>query len=316
MIALTGFIKIQAQDLLGYKGAVSISTDNDVFVYGRDFDRFYSFGAGVQYDFKSEKLLGLERLFDNKKGYFFGIGARIEGYTSSNAEIYSRTTVLEDNDDFDRPWAGLLFASLDATYLFERSFFKTGLLLGVMGPSSQAGALQMYWHEDISNDLTYEGWQFQIPDQAIVNLSALYAYDLTPKLKPFDVFAKVGVQLGNLYINAAPTIGLRFGEFQNITKSIGTGNDIMISRKSTEFFFQSTFGASINAFNGTAQGNLFDPENGFAVDKLNTVHTTMSHGIYFTSGVISLSANYIFSYGEVLQGEKHIYARFAGSFRF
>jgi hypothetical protein len=226
------------------------------------------------------------------------------------------TPQLEDNDDFDRPWAGLLFADISANYMFERSYVKFGMLVGIMGPSSQAGALQTYWHEDISNDLTYEGWQFQIPDQLLLNFSGTYAYDFTPNIKGFDIYSKVSAFLGNLYVKAQPIIGFRFGEFESITKSIATSNDVLLKKGDYEFFIHSTVGFSINYFDATAQGNLFDQDNIYRVERLNRQNLSMSHGLYFSSNAISLFMNYKFSYGRVLKGKDHVYGILGGSFRF
>ncbi len=316
LVLLTGIFYVSAQDTSNYKSQISFTTDNDIFVPGRDFDRYYSFGAKLGYQFKTEQFLGLQKLFQNKTDYFFSIDASIEGYTSSNAEKFAGTLDVEGPENFDRPWSGLLYAKLTTTYAFERSFLKLGVLSGVMGPSSQAGALQLYWHENISDDLQYEGWQFQNPDQLLLNTSAEFLYDLSPQKESLGFFIGGSAQLGTLYIDALPMAGFRLGLFQPLNKSVSFDNQLMGNPKKTEFFFQSKFGVGLVAFDGTAQGNILKSDSPFKINDLSNAYTTMIHGLYLSNDWISLGLVYTWEYGRVVAKSTHVYGRLQGSIRF
>ncbi|NER17177.1 lipid A-modifier LpxR family protein [Spongiivirga citrea] len=311
-----GIFCVAAQETDTYKNQLSFSTDNDIFVIGRDFDRYYSFGIKLGYQFKTERFLGLQKLFKNKIDQSYTIDASLEGFTSSNAEKFAATIDIEGPENFDRPWTGILYAQLKTTYAFERSFVRLGLLTGIMGPSSQAGALQLYWHADISNDLEYEGWQFQNPDQLLLNISSEYIYDLTPTSKTFGLFAGGQARFGNLYIDAMPVFGFRLGLFESISKTASFGNQLMANKKVTEYFFQSKFGLGLVAFDGTAQGNLLRSDSPYKIDDLSNSFATMIHGIHLNADWLTLGLVYTWEYGRVVPKSTHIYGGLHGSVRF
>ncbi len=121
-----------SQDTLTFKGELRVFADNDVFVPWQNLDQYYSYGFGAGYAFKAKKLFGLEKLFSKKSTYFFDLEIRMEAYTPSNKSISEED--IEGNINFDRPFAGLIFGVFKSSYIFERSVFKAGILLGIMGP--------------------------------------------------------------------------------------------------------------------------------------------------------------------------------------
>lgn len=316
LVYIASIFHLSAQDTTAYKNQLSFSTDNDIFVPGRDFDRYYSFGAKLGYQFKKGNFLGLQKLFLNKTDYFFSIDVSIEGYTSSNAEKFAATLEVEGPENFDRPWSGLLYAELGTTYSFQRSFFKLSVLGGIMGPSSQAGALQLYWHENISDDLQYEGWQFQNPDQLLLNVSGEYVYDLNPEANTFNLFAGAQARVGNLYIDALPMAGFRLGLFQSMNKTVSFNNQLLADPAKEELFFQSKIGLGLVAFDGTAQGSLIGSNSPFKIDDLSNAYVTMIHGVYFSEDWLSLGLVFTWEYGKVVKNSTHIYGRLQGSIRF
>ncbi|MBT8302173.1 MAG: lipid A deacylase LpxR family protein, partial [Maribacter sp.] len=231
-----------------------------------------------------------------------------EGYTSTKKVILTRE-VEQDSVSFDRPYAGVLFGELGANYTFTHSFVKANLLLGIMGPSSFARKLQDWIHESITEGEALEGWEFQIPDQFVFNLSLSGTYDLTPESNGFDVFAMGQLRAGNLVIDAQPLVGIRLGKFGPLTTSSTFGNGVLASKLISEFYLRSTVSAAFTLFNGTAQGNLFDRDFEYAVDDFSQFHTAMSHGIFFRKKGYSLGLDHVFSFGKSVKGSRHIYGR-------
>ena len=301
-------LKVSAQDNTNFKYSFELSSDNDAYVVRDNLDRFYSFGVGMKMAFRPKQFLGLERLLPKKKNFFIDILLKSEGYTPTKQFVRQRD-VERDSVSFDRPFAGVLFGQLGASYTFTRSFIKAELLLGIMGPSSLSRELQDWIHENISVDDVLNGWEFQIPDQLIFNLNLRGAYDFTPETKGFDVFAMGQFRAGNLYIDARPLVGIRMGRFGPLTTSSAFGNGVLATNLISEFYLRSTVSAAFTLFNGTAQGNLFDRDFEYAVEDFNQFHTAMSHGIFFRKNRYSIGFDQVFSFGKPLKGVRHIYGR-------
>ncbi|WP_281988703.1 lipid A-modifier LpxR family protein [Aquimarina aggregata] len=313
-VSLIYLTQLKAQQTRHYNKEISLSTDNDALVAWQNSDRYYTFGAGMQFKFKAEKLLRLEKLFSSKIDYFFGTELRLEGYTPSNKSI-GINPGQKSTSNFDRPFAGILYGTLDVTYVFEKSFFEVGFLSGVMGPSSQAEDLQGWFHDNITGGSVFDGWRFQIPNQFIFNIRAKIAYDFILESEFFDVFGMVETRLGNLYIDVSPAIGLRIGKFGELYQSASFSNSILSDQK-FKYYLQSTIGGTITGFNATAQGNLFDRRVEFALDDISNNHIILTNGIFLSYQKISIGFDHFFTFGKVIPNKQHFYARSIIRFRF
>lgn len=80
------------------------------------------------------------------------------------------TKTNPDRDDY--PYAGALFAthSLHSSNPVKKYNLQSELLVGVMGPASMADKMQTFVHRVIGNDRPM-GWQYQLPNAALVNLN-------------------------------------------------------------------------------------------------------------------------------------------------
>ncbi|MEN8800248.1 MAG: lipid A-modifier LpxR family protein, partial [Flavobacteriaceae bacterium] len=292
------------------------NSDNDAFVAWENRDRYYTYGMGASLAFKAKNLLGLENWFSQKEYNFFRAGIRIEGYTPTNKVVSEEQLQGDSLIVFDRPFAGLLFGTLESTYTFKRSFFTTGVLLGIMGPSSGAGRLQRWIHDNVTDDDVFDGWRFQVPDQFIMNFSGDYVYDFLPDASWFDIYGGAKARLGNLYIDASPVLGFRIGRFNSLGQTVSFSNGLLAGKSDWELYLRSSFSANFAFFNATAQGNLFGPKFEYAVDELNPLFLSMTHGIYFAYRRIVIGYDHFFSYGEVVKKQRHIYARFEFKYRF
>lgn len=306
--------KSRAQENI-YKSELKVIVDNDIFAVFRDSDRYYSYGMGLEYAFKTEKFLGLQKLFKNKKNLFYTLGVRLEGYTPSQVRAFAFTPEIEDRDDFDRPFAGLLYATLGTTYTFERSFLKSEILAGVIGPSSQAGEIQTWFHENITGDPVYDGWQFQLEDQFIFNFKNTFVYDFNPKFRWFHTYLGGTAHVGNLYIRATPFAGFRIGKYQSISNSSGFHNSLLLPKKNSELFFKFNIETRFIAYNATVQGNLFD-EKAYGVDELNNISWHLSSGLYYSFNRFSINFIYLWSTGVLNDTENHGYGTFNVAYRF
>ena len=304
-----------AQDTVPYKYALGFTSDNDAYVTFENRDRYYTFGAGFFFALRPERFLGLERQFSKKTDYFFRFRIQSEGYTPTK-KVVTAQEVEQDSIFFDRPFAGLFYGALEGTYAFERSFLKAEVLLGIMGPSALTREMQDWIHENITGDGIFDGWDYQVPDQMIFNISLSAAYDLLPKVRGIDAFAMGTARVGNLHIDATPLLGLRLGKFGPLSRSSAFGNSLLASLGQKEVFLKSTVSATFTAFNGTAQGNLFRRDFEYAVEDLNRFHLGMTHGIFISGKRYALGYDHIFNFGKVVRDTRHIFARVEFIYRF
>ncbi|MDT7827547.1 DUF2219 family protein [Pricia sp. S334] len=221
-----------------------------------------------------------------------------------------------DRIAFDRPYAGLLYGRFETVYTFNRSFLKGTLLLGIMGPASLAGKFQDWFHDEITHDPIFDEWKYQVPNQSIFNADLTYGYDFLPNRKWFDVYSAINARLGNLYIDASPTLGVRFGKFNKLAHSLATDNAILLNPADWELLVQATIGGSVNLFDGTAQGSLFRRDFEYAVDDLKLFNAVTTLSLYATFKRISLGIEHHFLYGKVVPTERHVYARTIFKYRF
>ncbi len=303
-----------AQNTPAFDREISFSSANDAFVVWQNSDRFYSYGLGLNLKFKKEKILGLQRYFPKKTGYFFEVGLRLEGYTPTNKTV-SEADIQQNTISFDRPYAGLLFGNFNVTYAFDRSFLRGKALLGVMGPASFADDFQGWFHDNVTDDPVFEEWRFQVPNQLIANIALSYAYDFIPEHRWFDLYGMLHTRLGNLYIDASPALGLRLGKFNKLGESVGMDNNIL-SNAGTELFLQSTISSSLHIFDGSAQGNLLNNDFEYGVADLNPVSATMIQSVYFSARRFSLGIEHYFTFGKVVSHERHLYARTILKYKF
>ncbi|MEO1011511.1 MAG: lipid A-modifier LpxR family protein [Bacteroidota bacterium] len=315
LLCVLMYAPLYAQETVSLDREFALSSANDAFVLWQNSDRFYSFGFGAHLRFKKERFLGLQDIFIKREDYFFELGVRLEGYTPTNKEV-TQMDIQGNTVSFDRPFAGLLYGTLGATYAFERSFVRGKLLLGVLGPSSMADDFQGWFHRNITNDPVFDEWRFQVPDQGVLNTDITYGYDFMPYAKVLNIYGALNARLGNLYIDTSPTLGFRVGKFKKLSKSIAMGNNILSDSNETEFFLQTAIKGTITMFDATAQGNLFHRQFEHAIADLSNFHTTFSQSLYFSIRWFSMGVEHYFTFRKVVPKETHAFARILLKYRF
>lgn len=309
---------LSAQDTIQpktYKGELFVSTDNDVFIPWQNLDRYYTYGIAFSYRFQPEKFIGIPKWFSSKNNYAIAISLHQEGYTPSN-KSFTLEEVLQDSVAFDRPFAGLLYGKLNAHFIFNKKSISLSVLAGVMGPASGADKVQKWYHSSISDDLVFDGWNLQIPNQFIFNIDAKYEYYL--EYQPWlDFYGSMKAQAGNLYINTSPELGFRIGNLYPFNRSNAYSNAFFDrTNHKLEFGLKSSISITLEAFNATAQGNIFNRDYPYEIEKLSPFYTTMTHEIFV--GYKNYTARFItvYNYDKVVPNSRHIFGTIAVSIRF
>ena len=187
---------------------------------------------------------------------------------------------IEEYIEDDYPYAGLVFARVDWSYQNDKHADTFGIVLGLIGPSSQADAMQKWVHKGIGADKP-EGWHNQLKDEPAINISyehKLKLYDSFMGKKhsvtdmAWDVTSYAGGSAGNLMSDVHTGAILRFGTGANRFPStiyrggVGALPDVGYSAKASFVYYfllglegQCTFNTFIT------EGNTF--ENTHSLDR-------------------------------------------------
>ncbi|CAN5508609.1 lipid A deacylase LpxR family protein [soil metagenome] len=251
MICLLATVAASAQT---HSNEIGLQVDNDSFL-AQGSDRYYTNGAFLYYrhaltinttahPLLANKVLGFEvgqKLFNPQSGYVPG------------------------PQYVDRPFAGYLYAGANLNFLYKNeSNLKLSAQLGVVGPASGGEEAQKFIH-DTFGFYTLGGWQYQIKNDAELNLGAEYN-KLIARASWIDVTAGAYANLGNGFTGAGIGPLLRAGNFNQLFNSVSTqstvskGGQVAPLHKHELFFY---YKPQLNyvLYDATIQGGLFDNHN-------------------------------------------------------
>ncbi|WP_271784763.1 lipid A-modifier LpxR family protein [Aquimarina algiphila] len=307
-ILLLNFVTVYSQESSkdAFKYEIELGTDNDFLVISTASDKYYTYGINASFRWRVDKPNFLSKILPNKTGYFESIGFNIEGYTPD---------YQSSNNETERPYAGWSYFEFQSTYGFKNSFLRLGIDMGILGPDSQAGALQNWFHEHISSDRVLDGWKNQIDNQLGVNLRGLLAVSFYHN-KIFDLYGSADISLGNVFTYINPGINFRFGKFNNLSNSAAYQNTILANKSNKEFFLDGGIAIKISAFNATIQGNKIDEFNFIDSKIINNIYFNGQVGVYYASSRSTFGAKYFFSSGELNDNDNQRYAMLTYSFKF
>src|SRR6476469_1614945 len=132
---------------LTYKKEFRVITDNDAYLLKRK-DGYYTNGIFLQYNWASRHAV--------KEVNTIEVGQRM--YTS-------RTHFMKTLSEYDRPFAGYLYAKYQRTVFTKKdNAIRYRISLGTIGPNALAKELQTKYHRLISIYKTY-GWDVQVQNE-------------------------------------------------------------------------------------------------------------------------------------------------------
>jgi hypothetical protein len=155
---------------------------------------------------------------------------------------------LETPDPRDRPYAGLLFASLTYNGRDSHSLRSTSLQVGIVGPSALAEETQNLVHETVGAD-RFLGWDQQLNDEPVVRVlhQRFRRWDIKPARRFGDITAHYGGSIGNLSTFANAGAELRFG--RNLPDNFGTATTLSYGQNTAPTrWFGSPSRPSIHGF--------------------------------------------------------------------
>lgn len=210
----------------------------------------------------------------------------------------------------DRPYAGLLYASLAIVRLSPVQQDSAGLAVGVVGPLSLAGTVQRWLHKKY--DWTYpEGWENQLKNEPVMELWYNRLWNLIPPRIYFHGFqpavkAGLGAQVGNLLIAAAAVIDFKLGF--NLKPQMDTFTAAPLfnyfftgrANQTSVYAFVRLEGRSV-VRNMLLQGNTFRESHGVEICPLNG---QLSTGLAYQSSQAGIIVYFVMKTREFV-GQKY-----------
>lgn len=192
---------------------INLQVENDLFV-GDGYDRHYTHGMRLSTLFDRET--SPEFYTDFAEGLWLSGKAR--GEIGLGMSIFTpediRTTALQTRD---RPYAGWTYLSFGLFSILDEKDSRGPRLdtfsvdVGIVGPSSYAGEIQKWWHDDVITAPHPSGWHHQLQDELAGSayLSSVWRHELGNEY--LDVLPSVGLALGTVDTFASAGGTLRFG---------------------------------------------------------------------------------------------------------
>ncbi|WP_461451776.1 lipid A deacylase LpxR family protein [Mucilaginibacter sp.] len=292
IILLLGSFNLFAQT---HSNEIGVETDNDSYL-ARGSDRYYTDGIFIY--FRHALAVDSNSKLQNKV-LGFEAGQKIFNPQSGTIALYPGGP---DNPGYiDRPFAAYLYAGSTLNFLYnDESNLKLSAQLGMIGPDAYGKQVQTWVHKTFGF-YHPSGWEYQIDNNAVLNLSAEYNRLLT-RVDFFDVSLISYGNLGNGFSGAGAGPLLRFGLFNQLFNSISTQSTAIKKNKTTPLHKRELFAYYKPQFNwvaydATIQGGLFTGHNADSMEVTSDKNPFMLSnevGISYTDNrfVLNLAAIY------------------------
>jgi lipid A 3-O-deacylase len=235
-----------------YKSELGLRSDNDSYL-GQGSDRYYTNGLffNFRHALDQQNLpQGLE-----KKTYEISLGQKLFNPYSGDAP---------DPATQDRPFAGYLYAEGAMNWFYSNeSIIKASAQIGTTGKNSLGEAGQKLLHNTFGfYDIA--GWDYQIKNELVLNLSGQYTKLLTRIADNAVEFSFEGyANLGTTFTGAGAALLFRTGSLNQLFNSAYTNAVIGNHAKTKalvkrEFFFYAKPQLNFVAYDATIQGSLFN----------------------------------------------------------
>ena len=184
---------------------LQLGTDNDI-IFKQDGD----YTGGLFLGFSSTP-----RASDGSAGFANRLGMSDALYSwSSQLQIKAWTpseikeTTPQPNE---RPYSGTLTADLGGNWFNHSTSVHLGVKAGVIGPSSKAESFQKKIHKWTGSSYP-EGWEYQVKNQAIFDVSAEYGHLLLRTKSHHELSGYGRLVAGNFQPEIAVGAGWRWGD--------------------------------------------------------------------------------------------------------
>ncbi|MBC8315582.1 MAG: lipid A deacylase LpxR family protein [Bacteroidales bacterium] len=261
--------------------------DNDIFNYT---DRFFTSGLRVDLIVPAFRYNPLNFLMIP----YWGSGINYYGICVVQ-NIYTPSTTRTGGILLkDRPYAGYLYVgSYKITNdLSKRIRFSSEFQIGIIGPSSFGGALQIAFHSSTPQNHPPLGWEYQIQDDLLLNYKAEVEKGILSTRYLESNLHVTGI-LGTVYTNISGGIYLRTGlfnpYFRNLFLSKWSLNKKRGDRNFQCYFFIDLGGRFVG-YDATLEGGVFNRTSIYTLPSgdMNRLLLLGSAGLTITHGGIQI----------------------------
>lgn len=242
----------------------AVQHDND-FLFA--IDRYYTAGSFLRY---SRQLQG-DFIFKSKKNFPIQLDLVLGQETYTPRELFET-----DFDRLERPYAGYLFLRGTLSKGSEQSVFSIKGEVGLAGEQSQAGNVQVAYHELINEFIPV--WAGEIANSVHINGYASYARDFEiPNSNLFKNFAlQSTVALGSRQLFARQEALL----FAGNRDAIGASSAFNRLGDTPEFYGFGGVGVEYVYLNALIQGHPWGDDSPFTLPILPAVFSVKAGGVY------------------------------------
>lgn len=261
-----------------YRYQIGNHLDNDQYINPYN-DRYYMEGYLLNFTtvLSQNNCNGFTSGKVEKKTLELEVGQQMYGPFAT----WARYTFLQD-----RPYTGYLYASAAINWLYtNESALKITAQVGTIGPASKAEAIQKAFH-DAFHLKHPEGWEYQLKNEAGLNIEANYTRLLYRNSQQWlDVAAVPSLRIGNTFSNATAAAQLRIGKLEPFYQSAANNSRVSLggSVQQSELYFFATPQLSYVAYNATIQGGLFLKDKGPVTYDIYHMVFTQQLGIQFAT---------------------------------
>lgn len=263
---------------------------NDKFA---DDDKYFTNGLYFNYKRILPKSFFLEKTNDNKLQLNIGIGN----------EIYSPTSISSvSSADFDRPFAGWLFARLAVGSIQQKKAFFVITETGITGKESLAGTLQVALHDFFNID-SRPTWKDEISFKWLVNFKTNHVFDVGSNSNNAFQY-RISPSFGTKDIFLENEVSYFFGRlnsFQNSSRTAIVGKGAL-----KEFYGYVSAGYKYVVHNTLIQGGIFADNDAFTTDITNHI-LKAAVGAVLQSKRNLFKVSYHFNTKETPLSTSHIY---------
>ncbi len=242
-----------------HSNEIGVETDNDSYLL-QGSDRYYTDGIFLYFRHAlSVGGNGNSSLMNKVLG--FEAGQKIFNPQSGSINING----VDQPNLIDRPFAAYLYVGATLNLLYnDESNLKLGAQVGMIGPDAYGKQVQDFVHDNFGF-YHPSGWEYQVDNSFVVNLSAEYN-KLLYRYSWIDVSLASYANLGNGFSGAGAGALIRVGTFNHLFNSVSTQstaikNDDKSPLNDHELFFYYKPELNYVAYDATVQGSLFGTHN-------------------------------------------------------
>ena len=255
LICLFGIVNyVSAQS---HANEIGAQTDNDSYLL-QGSDKYYT--DGIFLYFRHALDVSPNSQLANKV-LGFEIGQKIFNPQSGSINING----VDDPKYIDRPFAGYLYVGSTLNLLYKNeSNLKLGAQVGFVGPDAYGKQVQDFVHDNFGF-YHPSGWEYQVDNSFVVNLSAEYNR-LLVRGSWIDASLSSYLNVGNGFSGAGAGAIIRAGAFNHLFNSVTTQstaikNEDKSPLNPSEIFFYYKPLFNYVAYDATIQGSLFGTHN-------------------------------------------------------